>query len=52
MKNLINQNQKIYVAGHTGMAGKAICQSLRNKGYLNLITSLRKDLDLRNQKLL
>ncbi len=48
MKNLINQNQKIYVAGHTGMAGKAICQSLRNKGYSNLTTSLRKDLDLRN----
>jgi len=46
MRKLIKQNQKIYVAGHTGMAGKAICQSLRNKGYLNLTTSLRKDLDL------
>ncbi len=43
---LINKNQKIFVAGHKGMAGKAICKSLKIKGYKNLLTVDRSKLDL------
>ena len=43
---LINKNQKVFVAGHKGMAGQAICRSLKNSGYHNLITVERNKLDL------
>ena len=45
-KKLINQNQKIFVAGHKGMVGSAICRKLKIKGYKKLLTVKRKDLDL------
>ena len=41
---------KIYVAGHNGMVGSAICRELINKGYNNLIFKSSKELDLRNQQ--
>jgi GDP-L-fucose synthase len=40
---------KIYVAGHRGMVGSAVCRALNKAGYYNLITQSSKDLDLRNQ---
>lgn len=40
---------KIYVAGHRGMAGQAICRELRNRGYTNIIGRTSKELDLRDQ---
>ena len=40
---------KIYVAGHRGMVGSAICRNLEAKGFTNLITRTSKELDLRNQ---
>ena len=43
---LINKNQKIFIAGHKGMAGKAICKSLKNNGYQNVLTVDRSKLDL------
>ncbi len=49
MNNSI-KNQKIYVAGHNGMVGKAICRILKNKGYNNLLFKSSKLLDLRNQE--
>ena len=49
MKILISKNDSIYVAGHNGLAGSAICRALRNFGYKNIITVSRKELDLRNQ---
>ncbi len=45
-KKLINENQKIFVAGHKGMVGSAICRILKIKGYKKLLTAKRKDLDL------
>ncbi|MES2212634.1 MAG: GDP-L-fucose synthase [Pseudomonadota bacterium] len=42
-------SQKIYVAGHRGMAGSAIVRSLQAKGYKNIITATHAELDLRNQ---
>ena len=49
MKILISENDSIYVAGHKGLAGSAICRALRKFGYKNIITVSRKELDLRNQ---
>ncbi|MDA3614101.1 GDP-L-fucose synthase [Polluticaenibacter yanchengensis] len=40
---------KIYVAGHNGMVGGAICRQLKNLGYTNILRKSSKELDLRNQ---
>ncbi len=45
-QTLIKPSDKIYVAGHRGMAGSAICRALSKAGYLNLLTSPRADLNL------
>jgi GDP-L-fucose synthase len=37
---------KIYVAGHNGMVGRAICKVLKKNGYNDLIFKERSDLDL------
>lgn len=39
---------KVYVAGHQGMVGSAICRQLENQEF-QLITATRKELDLTNQ---
>lgn len=44
-----NLEQKIYVAGHRGMAGSAIVRSLKDRGYSNIVTRSRSELDLTNQ---
>lgn len=41
---------KIYVAGHSGLVGKAIVRALQSKGYQNLLLKSSKELDLRNQQ--
>ena len=43
-------NSKIYIAGHNGLVGSALCRKLKSLGYHNLILKSSKDLDLRNQK--
>ena len=43
-------NSKIYVAGHLGLVGSAIMRQLRIKGYKNIVTRTRAQLDLTNQK--
>ncbi len=40
---------KIYVAGHTGLVGSAIVRKLKEKGYENIITVSHLDLDLTRQ---
>lgn len=47
---MINKNIKIYIAGHRGMVGSAVCRALKAKGYSNLIGKTSAELDLRNQK--
>lgn len=37
-------NDKIYVAGHTGMVGSSIVRLLRNKGYTNILTRTSSEL--------
>lgn len=43
-------NEKIYVAGHTGLVGSAIVRSLQNHGFNNIISRDISELDLRNQQ--
>ena len=45
----MEKDAKIYVAGHRGMAGQAICRELYNRGYTNIIGRTSRELDLRNQ---
>ncbi|MFC7292956.1 GDP-L-fucose synthase [Hirschia litorea] len=40
---------RIFVAGHRGMVGSAIVRQLKDKGYTNIITRTRSELDLTNQ---
>ena len=40
---------KIYVAGHLGMVGSAICRCLNKDGFKNVIVRSSAELDLRNQ---
>lgn len=46
----MEQDAKIYIAGHSGMAGSAILRNLKEKGYCNLIGRTHQELDLTNQK--
>ena len=43
---LIQPAHRIFVAGHRGMAGSAICRSLQARGYQQLLTASRSELDL------
>jgi GDP-L-fucose synthase len=45
----MHQQSKIYVAGHRGMVGSAICRLLIARGFESIITRTSKELDLRNQ---
>jgi len=46
MTPLITPNDRIFVAGHRGMAGSAICRALQRAGYTKLLTATRTELDL------
>lgn len=45
----MNFTDKIYIAGHRGLAGSAIFRLLQKKGYTNLVYRTSQELDLRNQ---
>lgn len=46
----MDQNAKIFVAGHRGMVGSAIVRRLQRAGYQNVITRARQELDLLSQQ--
>lgn len=46
----MEQNAKIYIAGHRGMVGSAIQRILIKNGFENIITRTSAELDLRNQQ--
>lgn len=46
MPTLITPADRIYVAGHRGMAGRAICRAFKRSGYHQIITASRSELDL------
>lgn len=45
----MDKNNKIYVAGHSGMVGSAIVKNLEKRGYTNIVGRTHRELDLTNQ---
>lgn len=45
----MDKTSKIFVAGHGGLVGSAICRRLRQAGYSNVIVRTRTELDLRDR---
>jgi len=50
MMSTITKDAKIYVAGHRGMVGSALIRSLQSKGYSNIVSRTRSELDLLDQQ--
>ncbi len=46
----MNKTDKIFVAGHRGLVGRAIVDNLRAKGYQNIVVRTREELDLLSQQ--
>jgi len=42
-------NKKIYISGHLGMVGSAIVKQLKQEGFTNILTKVKKELNLINQ---
>src|SRR6201988_2626459 len=40
---------RVFVAGHRGLVGSAICRRLEQLGYASVLTATRDQLDLRDQ---
>ena len=47
--NAMQKNDRIFVAGSRGLVGSAIVRALQSKGYEQLLTTSRAELDLTNQ---
>ena len=47
---IMNMDQKVYIAGHSGMVGSAIMRRCQDRGYTHIITRSHDDLDLTVQK--
>jgi GDP-L-fucose synthase len=45
----LNQDSRIYVAGHRGLVGAAVVRTLRQQGYQNLLLRTHQELDLTDQ---
>lgn len=46
----MNKQDKIFVAGHTGLIGSAVCRRLESHGYNNLLRASHQKLDLTDVK--
>jgi GDP-L-fucose synthase len=46
---MMDRKRKVYVAGHRGLVGGAICRELVAQGFENILTYEHRKLDLRNQ---
>ena len=46
----MRKTDKIYVAGHRGMVGSAVCRALAREGYANVVTRTHRELDLLDTK--
>jgi GDP-L-fucose synthase len=45
----VNIKAPIYVAGHRGLVGSAVCRALEDRGFMRILTRSRAELDLRQQ---
>jgi len=46
----MKRDSRIYIAGHTGLLGRALLERLREKGYTNLITIPHSELSLTDRE--
>lgn len=46
----LSKDSKIFVAGHRGMVGSSLVRKLQSKGYTNIVTRSRAELDLLDQR--
>jgi GDP-L-fucose synthase len=46
----MNKEAKIFVAGHRGLVGSAIIRTLKERGYNNIVTRTRSEVNLLDQK--
>lgn len=46
----LNQDARIYVAGHRGLVGSAVLRALEKQGYRNLVVRTHHELDLTEQR--
>jgi len=46
----MDKNAKIFVAGHNGLVGAALCRHLQSTGYVNLSLRSHKEMDLRDRQ--
>jgi GDP-L-fucose synthase len=46
---MIDNNARIYVAGHAGLVGSALMRRLTRGGFTNILTATRDQMDLRDQ---
>lgn len=49
-KAVMDQDAKIYIAGHRGLVGSALVRNLRARGYDNILTRSHAELDLTNKE--
>jgi GDP-L-fucose synthase len=47
MTETIDKSAPIFVAGHRGLVGAAVCRALAQRGFKNIVTCSREALDLR-----
>ncbi len=47
-ENRMEKSSKIFVSGHNGLVGSALVKNLIQKGFTNIITRTRSELDLTN----
>lgn len=47
---MMERDSKIYVAGHRGLVGSAICRRLEKDGFDRILKRTSSELDLRNQR--
>ncbi len=46
----MNKNSRVYIAGHQGLVGSSLVRTLKAKGFTQLITASRSQLDLLDQR--
>lgn len=46
----MHTSDKVYVAGHRGMVGAAICRALKEAGFNNIVVASRSKVDLTNRE--
>jgi GDP-L-fucose synthase len=44
----VEKNSRIFVAGHRGLVGSAICRELERRGFNNVVTTTKNETDLKD----